>query len=155
MHSPDTDHAKENKIGLLCKWMPRKGEIFEYFRKHLKLSPKAFRKFLVANTKVVEQQMSAKQWSFIEYEKIPSQAFHKYKKAFMRNDEERFTAFIEKDPLAIKAGTLFPYQLFQSFKKGERQDIIDAQWANLPNYVPEGKSFLPMVDVSLSMNSTY
>lgn len=117
MHSPDTDHTKESKIGLLCKWMPRKGEIFEYFRKHLKLSPKAFRKFLVANTKVVEQQMSANQWAFIEYEKIPSQAFHKYKKAFVRHDEERFNQFIEKDPLAIKAGTLFPYQLYQSYNK--------------------------------------
>jgi hypothetical protein len=77
--------------------------VFETIRKQLKLTPKEFRKYLVANTNVVEQQMSAKKWNEIEYNKIPSQAFHKYKKAFYRNDETRFTAFIEDKPEQIKS----------------------------------------------------
>jgi hypothetical protein len=58
---------------------------------------------LVDNTKVVEQQMSAKEWNSIDYGKIPSQAFQKYKKAFMRNNEARFTEFINTKSEQIKS----------------------------------------------------
>jgi hypothetical protein len=102
-----------------------------------KLSPKQLRRILVDNTKVVEQQMSAKEWENIEYNKVPSQAFQKYKKAFMRNDETRFTEFINTKSEQIKSGTLFPYQLYQSYKQGEDKNIINTQWNNLPNYVAE------------------
>ena len=108
---------------------------------------------MVEKTNVVEQLMSAKEWDAIDYAKVPSQAFQKYKKAFMRNDEDRFTMFIDTKPEQIKSSTLFPYQMYESWRKGENEKIIDEQWKNLPDYVPEGKSFLPMVDVSGSMES--
>jgi hypothetical protein len=44
---------------------------------------------------LVETKMCHKDWDAIEYEKIPAQALKKYKKAFMRNDEEKYKAFIE------------------------------------------------------------
>ena len=148
------DEEKLNK-SLLCKWIPRKGKVFEYIRKKLGLVPKVFRQLLVKHTNVVEQLMSAKERDAIEYAKVPSQAFQKYKKAFQRNDEARFTMFITEDADKIKAGTLFPYQLYQSYNKNEDKKVIDEQRKNLPNYVTEGKSFLPVCDVSGSMTSGY
>jgi len=61
--------------------------------------------------------MSFKQWDMIDYGKIPSQAFNKYKKAFYRNDQARFEAFFTEKPEQIKSDTLFPYQLYESFDK--------------------------------------
>lgn len=147
----------KDKVWLACKWIPRKWIVFETIRKQLKLTPKEFRKYLVANTNVVEQQMSAKKWNEIEYNKIPSQAFHKYKKAFYRNDETRFTAFIEDKPEQIKSWTLFPYQLYQSrnnnrYSVENNDQVTNIQWNNLPNYITGDESFLPMCDVSSSMS---
>lgn len=144
--------GNEKEIGLLAKWTPRKGKVFEYIRKALWLSPKEFRKILVENTNVVEQLMSFRQWGEIDYGKIPSQAFNKYKKAFYRNDQSRFEAFFTEKPEQIKSDTLFPYQLYESRQKRENTKVIDAQWNNLPNYVGDGKSFLPVCDVSGSMS---
>lgn len=148
---------KTSNFWLLCKWMPRKWLPFEYVRKALKMTPKEFRRLLVDNSNTVEQQMSAKQWNEIEYNKIPSQAFQKYKKAFMRNDETRFTAFIEDKPEQIKSWTLFPYQLYQSrnnnrYSVENNDQVTNIQWDNLPNYITGDESFLPMCDVSWSMS---
>jgi hypothetical protein len=47
--------------------------------------------------------MSFRQWTDIEYKKVPSQAFQKYKKAFYRNDQARFEAFFTETPDEIKS----------------------------------------------------
>jgi len=143
---------KENS-GLLAKWFPRKGIWFSSMHKHLGITPKQFRKMIVEKTKVVETAMCNKEWDVIEYSKIPSQAFQKYKRAFARNDESRFMNFINavvKGEAKVNSGTLFPYQLYQSFTKGMDKNALLAQWMNLPDYVGEG-SFLPVCDVSGSM----
>lgn len=138
---------------LLAKWFPRRGVWFSSMHKHLGITPKQFRKMIVEKTKVVETAMCNKEWNAIEYSKIPSQAFQKYKNAFKRNDESRFTDFINavvKGEAKVNSSTLFPYQLFQSFEKGLDSNALIAQWNNLPDYVGEG-SFLPVCDVSGSM----
>lgn len=139
--------------GLLAKWFPRRGVWFSAMHKYLGLTPKQFRKMIVEKTKVVETAMCNKEWSAIEYSKIPSQAFQKYKNAFKRNDESRFSDFITavvKGETKVNSGTLFPYQLFQSYTRGLDKNSVLAQWKNLPDYVGEG-SFLPVCDVSGSM----
>lgn len=139
--------------GLLAKWFPRRGVWFSSMHKHLGMTPKEFRKMIVEKTKVVETAMCNKEWNAIEYSKIPSQAFQKYKKAFLRNDESRFNNFISavvKGEAKVNSSTLFPYQLYQSYIKGLDKNSVLAQWINLPDYVGEG-SFLPVCDVSGSM----
>lgn len=146
---------KENS--LLPKWFPRKGSWFVKMHKHRGMTPKELRKFLVSRTSVVEHKMTEKDWESIDYGKIPSIAFNRYKKAFARNDSERFNMFIEsveKGDDKINTKALFPYHLYRSFLKGEKSRVINAQWKALPDYVGEG-SFLPMVDVSGSMESFY
>lgn len=140
--------------GLLAKWWPRKGKWFSAAHKYLNVTPKEFRKRLVELTKVVETQMCNREFEAIKYEQVPSQAFQKYKKAFAKRDEARFAKFITKalkGEVKLNSGTLFPYQLYQSFCQGKDRNTLDAQWQNLPDYVGEG-SFLPMCDTSGSMS---
>jgi hypothetical protein len=140
--------------GLLAKWWPRRGEWFSHGHKQAKMTPKEFRKKLVGLTKVVETDMCNKEWQNINYSHVPGQAFQRYKKAFLRNDESRFSQFITKaikGEAKVNSSTVFPYQLYQSFCKGENSNSIIAQWNNLPDYVGEG-SFLPMCDTSGSMS---
>ena len=71
---------------LCAKWMPRKGLIANTLRKHFKMTPKEYRKLLVSNTNVVETHMCSKNWSAIDYSKVPSLAISRYTVAFRKNE---------------------------------------------------------------------
>jgi hypothetical protein len=100
----------------------------------------------------VEQKISAKKWTEVEYQKIPSQAFNKYRQAFLRNDKNRFEQFIAltlEGKTKVNAGAIFPYQLYQSYNQNKDENSIVAQWNNLPNYLENSKEkILPICDVS-------
>jgi hypothetical protein len=151
---------------LCAKWMPRENKknahIAYYLRKVWKLTPKQYRQLLVGNTKVVETLMCKKDWSSIKYDQLPSLAMNKYRKAFYRNDTDRFAKFVEaaKDgKVKINSSVLYPYQIVKSLSENywshptqHEIDLAQAQWDNLPNYVREGENFIPVVDVSGSMS---
>jgi len=149
---------------LLAKWMPRKkqyGNFANKMRKHLKVTPKEYRKTIVGFSNTTEQLMCAKDWKNIDYSKIPSVAFNKYRKAWVRNDENRFKDFIQvaKKTLEttgeklVKAKAIFPYDIYRSWKKGGDSDSIDVQWASLPNFMEDSNErILPVCDVSGSMD---
>jgi len=145
--------------GLLAKWLPRKGSFANTVRGYLGMTPKAYRQLIVGLSNTVEQHMCAKNWDAINYESVPSVAMNKYRKAFKRNDTDRFMEFIDaviSGDAKIKAKDLFPYQLYQAFKRGEDNKSIEAQWMNLPNYM-EGNPhmIMPMCDTSGSMTTNY
>ena len=157
---PMIEHALlEHENGLLAKWLPRKGPFANKVRRFLDMTPKSYRKILVKLSNTVEQNMCAKDWDTITYESVPSVAMSKYKKAFKRNDDARFSAFIDavvKGETTIKAGVLFPYQLYQAYKRREDAKAIEAQWMNLPNYMEDNPHrILPMCDTSGSMTRDY
>jgi hypothetical protein len=140
---------------LLAKWFPRKGKWFSAMHKYLKKTPKEFRKYLVEKTKVVETQMCNKEWSAIDYSKVPSVAMNMYRNSFDKNDGLRFNAF-NQDVLdgkaKVNAGVLFPHMLYQAADRRENADAIQAQWQSLPNYMEGSKErILPVCDVSGSM----
>lgn len=149
--------------GLLCKWLPRKKQyknLAKKIQKTLGINAKQYRQMIVKNTKVVEQQMCKKQWSEIEYSHVPSVAMNKYNKAWYRNDEERFKAYIEnvkQGKSKINASAIFPHDIIKNstMNMWHRNPLNEAQiiqWNNLPNYL-EGKanSIIPVCDVSGSM----
>lgn len=153
--------ALDNKDGLCAKWMPRKGKIAAQLRTFLGLSPKRYRKTLVNLTKVVEAQMCAKQWNEIIYDHVPSVAAARYQKAFNKHDPVGYKTY--RDGLSIvksdgtterkiNTDTLYPYDVVQSWRYGNRQ-VAEAQWAALKDYLNEGFSILPMIDLSGSMGS--
>lgn len=150
-----------DKNSLCAKWMPRPNggnreskRQATAIRKYLNLSPKEYRKLLVSLSNTVEQLMCSKNWSAIEYSKLPSKAMSDYMKAFSRNDLARFQAYLtslEKGETKINAGAIYPYDVTKNLRFGSDRGA-DAQWKALPNYMKENNEMLlPVVDVSGSM----
>ena len=131
-------------------------------RRFLNWSPKHYRKHVVTRSNVVETKMCAKKWNEIDYSKVPSVAMNKYNKAWYRNDEERFEAYlkeVESGKQKINASVIFPHDIIGPNMQVDFYDVKFTplnqgqitQWNNLPNYLPEGSHILPVVDTSGSM----
>ena len=149
--------------GLAAKWTPRKGQIAAEVRAFFGMTPKQYRKSLVALTKVVETQMCAGDWDNINFSHVPSVASRIYKKAFNRHSPafaEYVAALVAKDPsVKVNASAIFPHDVLKGvintygpskLDKTETDHVI-AQWDSLPNYVGDA-SIMPIVDVSGSMS---
>lgn len=156
----------ETKNGLCAKWMPRPNvsnreskRQAHIIRNYLGLTPKEYRKLLVENCNTVEQLMCAKEWSKIDYSKLPSKAMSDLMKAFSKNDKDRFGAYLTslekgEDGVKINASAVYPYDIIKNMKHGNNRGA-DAQWLALPNYMDgNAERVLPLVDVSSSMNQS-
>ena len=155
--------ALREKNGLAAKWTPRQGKLAAGIRQFFGMSPKFYRKSLVEMTKVVEQQMCAKDWDNINFSHVPSLAAARYKKAFFRNTQEYakyVAALVKGDDAKVKvnAGAVYPYDVLKgvvghyvtNYNKTEL-DLVEKQWEALENFVGDA-SVLPLVDVSGSMS---
>ena len=146
--------ALRDRNGLAAKWTPRKGPIALELRKFYGMTPKNYRKSLVALTNVVETKMCAKDWNSIEFGKIPSLAAARYNKAFGRNAAEayaKYKARLVSGTDKVNASAVYPYDVIKTLRFGGDSTVADAQWAALPNYVGNN-SVMPLVDVSGSMS---
>jgi hypothetical protein len=154
-------------VSLLAKWMPSinasskdSKRLGRKIAAHLGMTEREYRKVLSnlrTHINVVEKAMCSKEWSVIDYSKLPSRAAFMYRKAFAKQDADRYAAYlnaVEKGEAKINAATLYPYDIVEQYLyKGARNDkTIDLQWEALPNYM-EGKEFngLVVADVSGSM----
>lgn len=162
--------SRKEEISLLGKWLPsinasskNSKRLGRKIASHLKYSEKEYRKtlsFLRSYIKIVEQKMCAREWSSIEYSKVPSRASFMYRKAFLKRDEERYNEYLEavsKGEAQINAATLYPYDIVNDYLYNNQQSnkTMEALWKALPNYM-EGKKFngLVVADVSGSMIGT-
>ena len=148
--------------GLAAKWTPRKGKIAAEVRVFFGMSPKQYRKQLVAMTKVVETQMCSGDWDAINFSHVPSVASRNYKKAFAKHTPkfaEYVDALVKGTPgVKVNANAIFPHDVLKgvigAYGRTDLSktslDHITAQWNALPNYVGDA-SILPLVDVSGSM----
>jgi hypothetical protein len=119
---------------------------------------------------VVETKMSANNWGEIDFEKVCSKAMSNSRKAFSKHDGERFGAYIEAvkhGDAVIHSSTLYPYDIFEKmgFQEGNRWDrngsasfefsswdnVLQAQWDALPNYIEDGENVIVVADTSGSM----
>lgn len=150
------------KNGLAAKWTPRKGDTAVEIRKFFGMTPKQYRKSLVALTTVVETQMCGNDWDNINYNHVPSVAHARYKKAFGRHGTT-YGEYIQKlvkgeAGVKINASAVFPHDVLKGRISGYGKtawtqtelDAVQAQWDALPNYVGDA-NVLPMVDSSGSM----
>lgn len=154
--------ALRARNGLAAKWTPRKGQIAAEIRAFFGMTPKQYRKSLVALTKVVETQMCANDWDNINFSHVPSVAARNYKKAFNRHTP-LFAEYVAKlvagdKTVKVNANAIFPHDVlkgiahsYTKLNKTETDHVI-AQWDALPNYVGDA-SILPLVDVSGSMTT--
>ena len=100
----EADLASDAEVSLLAKWLPSvNASNAETVRKakriarYLGMSDAEYRKTLVELRKkirIIENYLREKDYSF-DYAKQPSKAMFKYRKAFLRNDGERYNAFLE------------------------------------------------------------
>ena len=158
-------------VSLLAKWLPsvntsNKDSVksAKKIAKALGFSDVEYRKVLVslrAEIKLMENYLREKDYSF-SYEKQPSKALYKYRLAFLRNDRERYSAFLdkaEKNPSVMNTRTLTPYNVVVpiinkdkervAISKWERRSM-DITWKALPNYIG-AENALAVVDISASM----
>lgn len=154
--------ALRARNGLAAKWTPRKGEVAREIREFFGMTPKQYRKSLVALTNVVETQMCAQDWDNINYNHVPSVAHARYKKAFGRHGTtyaEYVTKLVKGEAgVKINAGAVYPYDVLKgainrysrSAMSKTELDALQAQWDALPNYIGDA-DVLPMVDSSGSM----
>lgn len=111
---------------------------------------------------VVERNMSANDWSSINYNHVPSKAMSLYKNAFERRDGYRFTDYIDglkTGETKINSKALYPYEVIKKIMRNPyrmndmEKNIADAQWNALPNYISNADmKGLCVVDVSGSMD---
>ena len=143
--SPSTSSGTpRDEVSLLGKWLPsintscaESVSLAKQLMTALGMKAVEYRKLCSAlrkEIKILEDNLRRKDYTF-DYSKQPSQAMLRYKKAFMRNDEERYKAFLnkvveqaeklargeeipEEEKVKLNTKTLYPYQIVAPFING-------------------------------------
>lgn len=114
---------KGGEVSLLAKWLPsvnasnpdtvRRGK---QLARYLGLRDAEYRRLLTrlrAKIRIIENNLREKDYSF-DYAKQPSKAMLKYRQAFLRNDGERYQAFleqVERGEKKLHTAVLAPYEI--------------------------------------------
>ena len=155
------------RVSLMGKWLPsmnasnvdtkRYGKVIS---NHLGLTDAEYRKTLSklrANIAIIENNLRINDYSF-DYGKQPSNAMFKYRKAFIRNDEQRYKDFlskVEKGESKMHTGTLLPYEIItpvldnKTVSNDDRYSM-DVTWKAQKDFT-DAKNSLVVVDGSGSM----
>ena len=151
-------------VSLLGKWLPSVNAHNAEAVRQAKLLARAFgmneaayRKALSAlrrEIRILENILRECDYTF-DYAQQPSKAMFKYRKAFLRNDEARYRAFMQKvtcGEATLHTGTLMPYELVAaaySCTEAERE-FLNATWNALEDFT-NGENALVVADGSGSM----
>lgn len=159
--------AGSENISLLAKWMPSINASnaqtvadAKRIARAMMLSDAQYRKLLSrlrARISILENNLRERDYSF-DYQKQPSRAMFKYRRAFVRNDEARYLDFIQKvqkGEAVLHTGTLYPYDVIASclndqVKEEAERAAINATWNALACYASD-ENALAVVDGSGSM----
>lgn len=167
-------------VSLMAKWLPSvnasNAETVKQGKKvarALGLSDKDYRKAVVAlraHISILENALREKDYTF-DYEKQPSRAMYKYRKAFLRNDGDRYQASISRvntGEAKLHADNVAPYELVEPFLgwnfhgygdgnrsfmrkiSAEEKEVLNATWNSLPDFGGK-ENMLAVVDTSGSM----
>jgi len=168
----DSKNMNENKeVSLLAKWLPSVNTssnetkaLARELAKQLEMDERTYRKTLSALRKyidILESRLCKKDYTF-DYSKQPSKAMLKYRKAFIRNDKERYSAFIQKvqnGEAKLNTGTLYPYEIVNKIMpryalctemSSDEKKALDATWKSLSD-IENSQNAIAVVDGSGSM----
>lgn len=149
LHKDTAAYAKGEKISLLAKWLPSVNASSPETRatgkriaKYLGMSEKDYRKTLSAlrsYTDIIENRLRVYDYTF-NYENQPSCAMFKYRKAFIRNDSERYVKYlsaVNSGEAKMNASVLYPYEIVRRCLdrsiSDEEKLSLDAAWNSLPD----------------------
>ena len=162
-------------VSLLAKWLPSVNASNAQTVRHAKriarslgMTDATYRKTLVKlreRIRILENNLRTKDYTF-DYSKQPSKAMFKYRKAFYRNDGERYAAFLDqvtRGETKLHADTLMPYELVEPYLhyswanqcfmrdiSEEERNTLNATWTSLPAFAGE-ENALAIIDTSGSM----
>ncbi len=169
----ERDMASSGEVSLLAKWLPSVNasnkETIRMGRRlaqSLGMPERRYRKTLTAlrrRIRILENNLRERDYTF-DYAKQPSRAMFKYRKAFLRNDGERYRAFLDqvtKGDASMHTDTLMPCDViapcfngFQSVKLSkEERNAMDVAWNALPDFASDENAIV-VVDGSGSMYCT-
>lgn len=159
--------AEDSKVSLLAKWLPSVNASnpdtvlsAKLLAKALGMSYAEYRRTLTglrAKIRIIENSLRESDYTF-DYGKQSSGAMFKYRKAFLRNDKERYQEFLAKvasGKETMHTGTLTPYDIVHRaltdhrIGSGERK-TLDVTWNALEDCT-DGRNALCVVDGSGSM----
>lgn len=175
----DQENMKNGKpCSLLAKWLKSPNASSKETKRLAKIiytglgmTERQYRKMLSELRKylnVIEVKMSAKEWSEIDYNAVPSRANLIYNGAFLRNDEERRRAYLaalergDKD-VKINGSVNFPHDIVHKYMDGsgwgqrlksQKDTTLEELWKALPDFVNGQGNTICVADGSGSMTST-
>lgn len=159
---------KQEPVSLLAKWLPSvNASSYQTVKNARKLcecfgmNEKEYRKTLVSLRKyidILENRLRERDYTF-EYSQQPSKAMFKYRKAFLRNDEQRYTKFITKvyeGSEHLNTSSLYPYDIVRTVLKNRymsqnERAVLDATWNSLVSCGDTTENAIAVVDGSGSM----
>lgn len=163
----DLSAMEQNKeITLLGKWLPSVNasnadtvKMGKKIARFLGMDDASYRKTLSklrGYIKIIENNLRVKDYTF-DYANQPSKAMFKYRSAFIRNDKERYSLFLNKVDMGGKklhADTLMPYEIISPFfnkaVSDEERRSINTAWIAQKDY-GNSENALAVIDGSGSM----
>ncbi len=151
-------------VSLLGKWLPSVNASNSETVRRAKQLSRAFgmndaqyRKALSAlraEIRIIENSLRERDYTF-DYAKQPSKAMFKYRRAFLRNDYERYQTFMNKvkaGRTVLHTGTLMPYEIVASAYEAreDEREALNVTWSALEDYTG-GENALVVADGSGSM----
>ena len=164
--------SDDASVSLLGKWLPSINASNKDARRHAMRIAKAlgmtcaeYRRALTKLRKqidIIENRLRVKDYSF-DYSNQPSKAMLRYKQAFLRNDKERYSEFLDRvnaGEAKLNTKTLTPYEVILPFftqghmkEKADLRKSIDTTWNALEDFT-RGENALVVMDGSGSMYSS-
>lgn len=165
--------AGEKGISLLAKWMPSVNASCpetvaraRQLARALGMREKEYRLTLTMLRKkidILENYLRERDYTF-SYEKVPSKAGFRYRKAFLRNDGSRYREYIERvqaGEAKMNTAALYPYDIIApvlslgTFGRNARltmdeRRVVDAAWNSQKDFT-RGENALAVIDGSGSM----
>ena len=171
---------KGGNISLLAKWLPSVNtscretvRLGKCIARSMGMGEREYRKTLAllrGKIRIIENNLRERDYTF-DYEEQPSKAMYKYRKAFLRNDHERYTGYLSR----VKSGeakmhteTLTPYDiiapivnrrrmlLYQSSDMfpPEERNAMNVAWNALENFATDENAVV-VADGSGSMYNSF
>ncbi len=158
--------ARDEPVSLLAKWLPSVNASnpdtvlrAKRIARALDMTDAAYRRTLTrlrSRIRILENSLRERDYTF-DYQAQPSRAMYVYRRAFLRNDEQRYRAYmaqVASGKAVLHTGSLNPCDLVEqalSFRgtPAERQ-VLDTTWNALEDFT-DSRSALCVVDTSGSM----
>ena len=156
--------SSDGDVSLLGKWLPSVNASNDETIRAAKqianafgLSDRDYRKTLTklrAQIRILENNLRKRDYTF-DYSKQPSKAMFKYREAFLRNDAERYGAFMQRvstGEVKLNTGALYPYEIIEkAYHCDDAERLsLDATWRALADYTQD-ENALVVADGSGSM----